>query len=85
MYIKTSSYFQKESYYRMSKTFLYFQKESYYRMLKTFGETFLYFQKELYYRSEGFVHTIRRSEGNVHNDLLTISEGIILYIRRNYT
>ena len=59
MYIKTSSYFQKESYYRILKTFLYFQKE-------------------LYYRSEGFVHTIRRAEGNIPNDLLIISEGIIL-------
>ena len=47
--------------------------------------TFLKFQKELYYRSEGFVHTIGRSEGIIDNDLLTISEGIILYIRRNYT
>ena len=41
--------------------------------------------KELYYRSEGFVHTIRWSEGIIDIDPLTISEGIILYIRRNYT
>ena len=35
------------------------------------------------YGSEGFVHTIRRSEGNIDDDLLTMSEGIIIYIRRN--
>ena len=59
MYIKTSSYFQKESYYRILKTILYFQKD-------------------LYYRSEGFVHAMRWSEGNIPKDLLKISEGFIL-------
>ena len=63
------------------KTFSYFQKELYYRIFISFS----YFQKELYYRSEGFVHTIRWSEGIIPNELLIISEGIILYIRRNYT